>query len=578
MKQNRLHTFLNLMRYLKRIRKYMILNCVICCIYEVLPIINIFLVSYVVGNAFHGVQIKYHLMFILLIFCTVLHSVFGYLNMWTEHDIAYRLLYEMRYEMYCRLEKALPSFSAPMMNSEITSIASNDMNLMEWFYAHTVNIYVACILMFISLEIFFFYIHPWFAINSFLWIFLYLLCPFLFNRRSQEDGKNIRETYGKLSNVVMDGIQGLREIMSFNLLKPYKTELFQTIRTYDGTKQKDAQRRSHEWVYVMSVMALMNITMLLIVKKLYNSESLDVKWIPVILAMSGSLFVVFSKFIAMSTQFSSVFAASSRVFHLLNLPIQVEDCGKEIFDGRIETVQFENVVYSYPGSSDNQIRKMNFTFGKNKRIGLSGESGAGKSTIVHLLQRYADPTEGRILVNGRDLREFTLDSWRGAIAVVTQDTYLFKGTIAENIRMGKPEATMEEVIAAAKTAQAHEFIMEMPNGYDSEIGERALKLSGGQQQRISIARAILKGSSFIIFDEAQSALDSENEEKLNLAIRNSFQDKLLLSIAHRVSSIRSSDQVLFIDDGKVVSFDTFDELKKNNSLFREKILGGEIKN
>ncbi|MDO5096884.1 MAG: ABC transporter ATP-binding protein [Peptostreptococcaceae bacterium] len=556
----------------------MILNCVICCIYEILPIINIFLVSFVVGNIFHGISLNYHLIFMLLIFFTVLHSVFGYLNMWTEHDIAYRLLYEMRYEMYCRLEKALPSFSSPMMSSEITSIASNDMNLMEWFYAHTVNIYVACILMFVSLEIFFLYIHPWFAINSFLWIILYLLCPFLFNRKSQEDGKNIREAYGKLSNVVMDGIQGLREIMSFNLLKNYRNNLFRTIRTYDETKQKDAKRRAHEWVYVLSVVALMNITMLFIAKKLFDVGALDVEWIPVILAMSGSLFVVFSKFIAMSTQFSSVFAAAGRVFHLLNLPVQVEDCGKEIFDGRIETIQFENVVYSYPGSSENQIQKMNFTLGKNKRIALSGESGAGKSTIVQLLQRYADPIEGRILVNGRDIREFTLDSWRSAIAVVTQETYLFKGSVAENIRMGKPDASMMEVITASKIAQAHDFIMEMPNGYDSEIGERALKLSGGQRQRISIARAILKGSSFIIFDEAQSGLDSENEEKLNLAIRNSFQDKLLLSIAHRVSSIRSSDQVLFIDDGKVVSFDTFDELKKNNSLFREKILGGEIKN
>ncbi|MEL3912229.1 ABC transporter ATP-binding protein [Treponema pedis] len=575
MKQNRLHTFLNLIRYLKRIRKYMVLNCVICCIYEVLPIINVFLVSFVVGNIFRGAETNYPLIFMLLIFFTVLHSIFGYLNMWTEHDIAYRLLYEMRYEMYCRLEKALPSFSNPMMSSEITSIASNDMNLIEWFYAHTANIYVACILMFLSLEIFFFYIHYWIAVNSFLWIVLYLLCPFLFNRKSQEDGKNIRETYGKLSNAVIDGIQGLREIMSFNLLKQYKTNLFRAVRTYDETKRKDAQRRSHEWVYVMSVMALMNITMLLIANKLYRSESLDVKWIPVILAMSGSLFVVFSKFISMSTQFSSVFAAASRVFHLLNLPIQVEDCGKEKFDGKIETVQFENVVYSYPGSSDNQIKKMNFTLDKNKKIALSGESGAGKSTIVHLLQRYADPIEGRILVNGRDIREFTLDSWRSAIAVVTQETYLFKGTVAENIRMGNPEATMGEVISAAKIAQAHDFIMEMPSGYDSEVGERALKLSGGQKQRISIARAILKGCSFIIFDEAQSALDSENEEKLNLAIKNSFHNKLLLFIAHRVSSVRSSDRVLFIDDGKVISFDTFDELKKNNSLFREKVLGGK---
>ena len=166
-----------------------------------------------------------------------------------------------------------------------------------------------------------------------------------------------------------------------------------------------------------------------------------------------------------------------------------------------------------------------------------------------------------------------MESWRNAISVVTQDTYLFKGTVMENIKMGQPEASDEEAKRAAVAAQAHDFITELPNGYESEIGERALKISEGQKQRLSIARAILKNSSLMIFDEAQSSLDSENEVNLNKAVKNLSSNKFIISIAHRISSIRAADEVLFIDNGKFIALDSFENLSKTCDLFIEKVLG-----
>lgn len=572
MPNNRIKTLFQLLRYLKRLRLYFVINTLICIVYEALPIVNVLLLSYTIGNILAGTTINYINMFVLMLVLIIVHSVFGYLNMWTEHDIAYRLLYRMRYEIYERMEKAMPSFSNPMQRSEIASIASNDLNLMEWFYAHTVNIFITCIVIFIALSCFLYTIHPVFALITAICIVLYMLAPFLFNKRSDLDGKRLREAYGKLSNVVIDGIQGMKEIMGFNLFDKYKQRLHASISAYDKEKNVDAGRRSLESIYTIVIITVMYVLLIIFARKLYIDGILNLSWITVLMAMVGSLFAVFAKFISMSTQFSSIFAASSRVLKLLNMPINVEDTGTEEFDGNIDTIEFQNVVYSYPNSSENQIKNMSFVLNNNTKIALSGESGSGKSTIVNLLQRYADPTSGQILVNGKDIRRYTLRSWRNALSVVNQDTYLFKGSVMENIRMGKPDASMDEIIKAAQTAQAHDFIMELPDGYNTQIGERALKLSGGEKQRISIARAILKGSSFIILDEAQSSLDSENEYKFNKAIKNSFHNKMLLSIAHRVASIKASDKVLFIDNGQFVAFDTYDSLASSNTLFRTKVL------
>ena len=402
---------------------------------------------------------------------------------------------------------------------------------------------------------------------------MYLLGPLIFEKRSQLDGKRVRESFGALSSAVMDIIQGMKEILSFNCRDVFQKRFFDKVTKYDYDKKADAGRRSFETMYYFLVGSLMLICALITSFVLYSYNVLDSVWIPVISSLSGIIFVSLGKFTNMASQFSSLFAAAERVFTLLNLPIQVEDTGTEIFNEEIKSITFENVTFSYPMSSEIQIKNMSFTIDRGETVAICGESGAGKSTIAHLLQRYIDPDKGRILINGKDIKTYTLESWRSILASVSQNTYLFNTTIAENIKMGNPNASLEEIRSAAEIAQAAGFIEGFEKGYDTEIGERALKISGGQRQRLSIARAVLKGSPVIIFDEAQSSLDSENEFELVKSLKPFLKNRILLSIAHRISSIKSADKVLFIDKGIISAFDTFENLSNENELFKQKVLG-----
>ncbi|WP_036598837.1 ABC transporter ATP-binding protein [Oribacterium sp. oral taxon 078] len=575
MRNKRINIIFELLKHSKGMRLYMLVNCIICFVYELLPIANIFLVSYMTGALLSGMDIKYASAAAVLVISVLVHSVFGYLNMWTEHDIAYRLLYKMRYEIYHRLEQAIPSFSNQMMSSEMVSIASSDMNLIEWFYAHTINIFVVSIVLCAVLIGVFAFLHPFFAFNAFIWIVLYLCSPLFFNKKSKEQGKVIRERYGRVANVILDAIQGMREILSFNMWESYRRKINARIADYEKGRRADAGRRACGLIYAIFISTMMTVSTLCISYHLYRSGSLAKQWILAVITVGGSIFAILGKFVNISTQFSSVFAASERVLNLLNLPITVQDTGTVEFNEAVDTIEFENVSFKYPNSRDFQIKNMSFKIHSGKIIALSGESGSGKSTIVNLLQRYADPSEGKILINGKDIRSFTLESWRRAISVVTQDAYLFKGTVMENIKMGQPGASDKDARNAAVLAQAHDFITQLPNGYGSEIGERALKISEGQKQRLSIARAILKNSSLMILDEAQSSLDSENEGNLNKAIKNLSNNKFIISIAHRISSIRAADMVLFIDKGSFIAFDSYDHLSENCDLFIQKVLGRE---
>ena len=223
-------------------------------------------------------------------------------------------------------------------------------------------------------------------------------------------------------------------------------------------------------------------------------------------------------------------------------------------------IQFENVTFAYNQGRGNALEEVSFTLGQGEKLGLVGPSGAGKSTIVWLVYRFFDPQKGRILLGGDDLRDLSLDRIREHISVVTQDTYLFHGTVADNLRFGKQDASQEELEAAARAANAHEFITQLPQGYDTYVGERAIRLSGGQRQRIAIARALLKNAPILVLDEALSSVDAENEALIQEALDRLMQGRTTLIIAHRLSSIVGADRILVLDDSRLVEVGPHAEL------------------
>ena len=232
-------------------------------------------------------------------------------------------------------------------------------------------------------------------------------------------------------------------------------------------------------------------------------------------------------------------------------------------------ITFENVSFQYQENQENVLNHINLQVPAGAYMALVGSSGAGKTTLCSLIPRFYDVTDGRILVDGQDIRKVTLKSLRDQIGMVQQDVYLFAGTIMENIRYGKPDATEAEVIEAAKNANAHEFIMSFPDGYETDIGQRGIKLSGGQKQRLSIARVFLKNPPILIFDEATSALDNESEKVVQDSLEKLAKNRTTFVIAHRLTTIQNAEKILVLTEEGIAESGTHEELLRKGGVYEK---------
>jgi len=261
-------------------------------------------------------------------------------------------------------------------------------------------------------------------------------------------------------------------------------------------------------------------------------------------------------------------SAAERVFEIMDAQPEIDDNKDAVELPTIRgDIKFDNVVFSYDDEK-NALDGVSFDVEAGQMIGLSGPSGAGKTTLINLLGRFYDATEGSIAVDGYDIRDVKVKSLRRQIGVVLQDPFLFHGSIADNIAYSKPHASRAEIVAAAKAANAHNFIMEFPDGYDTMVGERGVGISGGEKQRISIARAVLKNPRILILDEATSSVDTETESLIQSAIDRLVEGRTTFAIAHRLSTLRKADKLIILDKGEIAEMGTHDELLDNNGLYK----------
>ncbi len=400
-----------------------------------------------------------------------------------------------------------------------------------------------------------------------LTLFLFVFAPAVnfavatFTRLISNNTKRAQDRIADLAANLSEVLQGERIVKAFGR-EPYEIDRFtNTNENYFGAYMKLTQLGQTQTpvVAMITTIALLAIVLFsvreVIVGRMDTGEVFQY-WTAVVIAMNP-----INRFAAYVGDLSKGIVGASRIFELLDLPVERDDeAGGLVPEAIAGALRFENVTFAYAPAAPAVLHDLSAEIAAGEIVALVGPSGAGKTTIVNLVPRFYEPQSGRIMLDGNDLARLRLGALRGAIAIVPQEALLFSGTISENIRYGRLDATDAEIAAAAREANAEEFILDLPLGYRTPVGERGVRLSGGQRQRISIARAVLRDPRILILDEATSALDSHSERLIEAALDRLLPGRTTLIIAHRLSTIRRANKILYIDAGRVVEFGTHDDL------------------
>jgi ATP-binding cassette, subfamily B, bacterial MsbA len=375
----------------------------------------------------------------------------------------------------------------------------------------------------------------------------------IFGRKIRKQARNSQEAIGDLVSVLSESIQGAKIVQAFNLEK-YQSQRFQETNKAFFTATMKAVRAEALLSPILALIGAVGIACVIWVagyQVLHHKMSLGslTSFVIALLLLYSPL----KNIGRVNGIVQPALAAARRVFELLDLQPDLHDPKPAtVLEKRPHRLQFIDVCYHYPGHDSLVLQDINIDIRPGRMIALVGLSGSGKSTLANLVPRFFDPTSGVIMLDDLPLTQYSLASLRKQIALVTQDNFLFNMTVEENIRLGKLDATEEEVVNAAKAAYCHEFILRLRDDYQTKIGERGVKLSGGQQQRIAIARAILKDAPILILDEATSSLDNESEAMVQAALDNLMKDRTDIVIAHRLSTVRHADQILVLEEGRIV--------------------------
>jgi ATP-binding cassette subfamily C protein CydD len=405
-----------------------------------------------------------------------------------------------------------------------------------------------------------------------------LLVPFgppLYTRILGERGQRHWNAYTALNAQFLDSMQGMTTLKAFNASTRRGQELqAESVTLYRATMAQIAISLLGNGVVGLA----MGVGTGLAIGVGAFHLAIGVLTLPALLTILFLAGECFRPLVDLSTYWHLGYtglSAATGIFALLDAQPEVNDCSKPVSRVSREiapTVTFSEVSFAYDDGQRPALRNFSLTIASGETVALVGRSGAGKTTVVSLLLRFFDPQVGQITLNGRDLREYSLETLRAMIAVVAQDTYLFHGTVADNLRLGKPDATPAELEAAAQTANAHTFISTLPQGYETVIGERGLKLSGGERQRIAIARALLKDAPILILDEATSSVDAANEAAIQEALERLIANRTTLVIAHRLSTVVKADRILVLDQGQVAEIGSHSELIAHQGAYARLIV------
>ena len=511
----------------------------------------------------------YDALLILLALLAPLAGVLHWLESWLAHDMAYRLLATMRAALFAKLDALAPAYLLRRRSGDLVGLATQDVETVEYFYAHTVAPALVALLVPATVLATLAAL-AWPTALALLPFLLYVgLAPLFLRRRIDRLGALSREGLGRMTAHIADTIQGLSELVAFQALARRRASFMELVRAYHGVRLDFFRDLSRQAALLEVLTGLGGLAVALGGALLASEGSLAPTLPPLLTLLAVAAFLPVSEIANVGRQLADTFASARRLQAVESEPVTVKD-GSAMpapLQHGGSAIRFEGVSFAYPGASRRALTQVSLTIAPGATAALVGPSGAGKTTAANLLLRFWDPSEGAITLDGLDLRDYALDHLRRRIALVAQDTYLFNDTLRANVRLARPEATEEEIALAVGRAALAEFVESLPEHLDTRVGERGVQLSGGQRQRVAIARAFLKNAPVLILDEATSHLDAISEAQVRAALVELMRDRTTIVIAHRLSTVRAADLIAVLDGGSLVETGTHASLLARGGLY-----------
>ncbi|HHF3506852.1 TPA: thiol reductant ABC exporter subunit CydC [Haemophilus influenzae] len=485
-----------------------------------------------------------------LIVLAVARGVLRYLEQMSGHYIAFKLLALLRDKVFSSLRRLAFVKLQDKQAGQLVSLVTNDIELLEVFYAHTIAPIMIAFFTSAILLLVFAQLSSWFVLVALAaYLTVGVILPIITTKLAREDGRRYRELVGEMNDFFLDSVRGMKEIQLFGYAQQRLAEIQQRSQKIDTAFERIKDQEAKVRVYTEVAVSVFNIIMLFTGLILFSLDKIDFAafLIGVILLMSS-----YGPVIALSNLSSNLLqtlASGERVLSLLAEEPELKDVESAVDLKEVSHIDVENLNFAY--GEEQILSDVSLSVKKGEILGIHGRSGSGKSTLLKLLMRFYDPKSGSIKINGETLPNINTRSLRDNMAYITQQTYIFNETIEENIRLARRDATLEEIMEAAKKASIHDFILSLPQGYQTKMTELGGNLSDGEKQRIGIARAFLHNAPIILLDEPTSNLDSLNEAMILKSLLNVKAEKLIILVSHRQSTMAICDQVIGIENGRM---------------------------
>lgn len=562
----------NIRRYMQFVRPYkwyivatMIIGIIKFAIPLLIPLLLKYVVDEIIGNTKLPISAKVERLWwaiaAMLVIFIIIRPIVEYYRQYFAQWTASKVLYDIRNRLFTHMQKLSFTYYSNHRTGEIISRVINDVEQTKDFiitglmnlWLDMTTIIIALVIM-IKMDI-------KLTIISISTLPLYAFSVKYFFGRLRQRTRMRSQALAELQAYLHERVQGMPVMKSFAI---EEEEQKRFSKQNNNFLTKALMHTSWNAKSFSVVNTVTDIAPIIVIGYAGYQVLLGHITVGTMVAFVGYIDRLYSplrRLVNSSTTLTQSFASMDRMFEFLDETYDIVDAPNAVDCKEVKgDIVFENVTFAYSKNEPPVLRDISFSVKAGETIALVGMSGGGKSTLVSLIPRFYDVTEGRILLDGVDIRDIRVRSLRDKIGIVFQDSFLFSDSVKENILLGKPDATDEEVIAAAKAANAHDFIMNLPDGYDTKVGERGIKLSGGQKQRIAIARVFLKNPPLLIFDEATSALDLESEHYIQEALERLAKNRTTFIVAHRLSTITHADRIFLIEDGMVVESGTHDEL------------------